>query len=300
MKKLFILIALIPVAILIYASIKDSAATKLNILNTIVSLSSNLKVQKGITFDDNKGLTLNIYTNADWKENDHRPVIVFFYGGGWSWGDKKYFTFVADSFVDKGYVVVIPDYTLYPTAQYPEFVKDGAKAVAWVKQHIAERGGDAEQLFVAGHSAGAYIAAMVAFNDQYLAAEQQSTSIIKAVAGIAGPYNFTPKEQAYIDVFGEENFDDMKILNHVNGNEPPALLIHSEGDTTVGLFNQTLMEDALIENGRPVNTLIYGQYITHINILMMLHPWFAKEVDVAADIDTFFKQVINSKSSTIN
>ena len=293
MKNSLIIIVLISLAFLIYVFIKNSAATGLRILNTGVSLSSTMKVQKDIVFDTNKNLTLDIYTHADWQADTKRPVLIFFYGGGWSWGDKAYFKFVADSFVDKGYVVVIPNYTLYPAAKYPEFVKDGAKAVAWVHQNIAKSGGNINNLFVTGHSAGAYIAAMVAFNDQYLAAENQPTSIIKAMAGIAGPYNFTPKKQEYIDVFGEENFTDMKILNHVNGNEPPALLIHSEGDTTVGLFNQKLMADALTANQDIVETLIYGQEITHIKALMKLHPWFAKEVDVAADIDAFFKRVKN-------
>ncbi|MDN2664213.1 alpha/beta hydrolase [Psychromonas sp. 14N.309.X.WAT.B.A12] len=291
MKKLLLLIALIPIAILIFSFLKDSAATELKILNTAISLSSNLKVQKDIVFDANKDLKLDIYSKKGWKADTKRPVLVFFYGGGWRWGDKDYFTFVADSFVDKGYLVVIPNYTLYPTAKYPEFVKDGAKAVAWVNQHIAKYGGDTEQLFIAGHSAGAYIAAMVAFNDQYLAAEHQPTSIIKAVAGIAGPYNFTPKEQQYIDIFGEENFNDMRIENHLNGNEPPALLIHSEGDTTVGLFNQQIMAEALTNNADKVETLIYGQKVTHVKILMKLHPWFAKEVNVAEDIDNFFKRM---------
>lgn len=294
MKKILIVIALVPLAALIFAFIKDSAATGLRILNTGVSLSSNMKLQKDIIFDTNKNLQLDIYTDANWEVDTKRPVLVFFYGGGWSWGDKVYFKFVADSFVDKGYVVVIPNYTLYPKAKYPEFVKDGAKAVSWVHRNIEQRGGDINQLFVAGHSAGAYIAAMVAFNDQYLAAENQPTSIIKAIAGIAGPYNFTPKEQKYIDVFGKENFTDMKIQNHINGNEPSALLIHSEGDTTVGQFNQTLMAEALGANEDSVETLLYGQDITHVKVLMKLHPWFANNVDVAADIDAFFKRV-NSK-----
>ena len=293
LKKLLLLIALIPVAILIYSFLKDSAATELKILNTAITLSSNLKVEKQVVFDTNKNLKLDIYSSKDWKAGVKRSVLVFFYGGGWSWGDKDYFTFVADSFVKKGYLVVISNYTLYPTATYPEFVKDGAKAIAWVNRHITEHGGDNDNLFVAGHSAGAYIAVMVAFNDQYLAAEDQPTSIIKAVAGIAGPYNFTPKEQQYIDIFGEENFNDMRIENHLNGNEPPALLIHSEGDTTVGLFNQKLMEEALTANGGTVETLVYGQDITHIKVLMKLHPWFANEVNVGSDIDAFFKGVKN-------
>jgi len=293
LKKLLIIIALIPLVFLIYGLIKDSAATGLKIINTGVSISSNMKVKKDIVFDNSKNLTLDIYSDKNWVDDVQRPVIVFFYGGGWSWGDKSYFKFVADSFVDKGYVVVIPNYTLYPEAQYPEFVEDGAKAVAWVHNHIATYDGDVKNIFVAGHSAGAYIAAMVAFNNQYLAAEHLPTSIIKAVVGIAGPYNFTPKEQQYIDIFKPENFVDMKILNHLKGNEPASLLIHSEGDTTVGTFNQTLMADALTESEDKVETLLYGKEITHVSILMKLHPWFADKVRVGDDIDAFFKRIIN-------
>jgi len=287
LKKILLIILLISSLVFIIALVKNGAATGLKILNVAVALRSNYTVTRDIAYASAAHQTLDIYApkNIDKK----LPVIVFYFGGGWSWGDKSYFAFVADSFVEKGYVVVIPNYVLYPEGKYPQFVTDGAKAIAWVNRNIERYEGDIKQLNIVGHSAGAYIGAMVSFNDKYLASQGSNTSIIHKFAGIAGPYNFTPKAQEYIDIFGKENFVDMKIENHVSGNEPPSLLLHSEGDTTVGAFNQEKMKQALKAKQSRVETIMYGPEITHIKILLKLHPWFAGEVDVGKDINNFLK-----------
>lgn len=286
-KKIILLIVLISVSVFIIAMVRDSAATGLRILNSAVALTSSYNVTKDIAYSDSAHQTLDIYTPENLSKK--RPVVVFFYGGGWSWGDKSYFTFIADAFVKMGYVVVIPNYILYPNGKYPDFIDDGAKAVDWVSRHIHDYYGDNTQLNLVGHSAGAYIGAMVSFNDKYLRVLGSNTGIITKFAGVAGPYNFTPTDKEYIDIFRQENFVEMKVENHVSGNEPASLLLHSEGDTTVGQFNQEKMKRALTAKKSSVETILYGNDITHIKIMLKLHPWFAGDVNVGKDIDAFFK-----------
>src|SRR5687768_16010834 len=60
------------------------------------------------------------------------PVVVFFYGGGWQGGERGQYLFMAEALSSRGFVVVVPDYRVYPPARYPVFVEDGALAVAWV------------------------------------------------------------------------------------------------------------------------------------------------------------------------
>jgi acetyl esterase/lipase len=91
-------------------------------------------------------------------------VIVFFYGGGWHAGERGDYGFAAAAFAAQGFIAVIPDYRLVPEVRYPEFLEDGALALHWVVAHIAEYGGDPGKICVAGHSAGAYIAAMLALD----------------------------------------------------------------------------------------------------------------------------------------
>ena len=70
------------------------------------------------------------------------PVIVFFYGGGWECGERGQYRFVAETLTRHGYVVVIPDYRVYPEVRFPAFIEDGARAVRWARDHAAHYGGD--------------------------------------------------------------------------------------------------------------------------------------------------------------
>src|ERR1700753_2725826 len=96
------------------------------------------------------------------------PVLLFFYGGSWTGGSKaRYFAF-GQAFASKGIVTAVADYRLYPQVRYPAFVQDGAHAFDWLHTHAAGYGGDASRIFLAGHSAGAYIAVMLAADRSYL------------------------------------------------------------------------------------------------------------------------------------
>lgn len=285
------LFILLPAVIIFsVALLIDAAATGLRLLNTGVSLTHSYNISRDISYGGESWQKLDIYRARDADENT--PVIVFFFGGGWSWGDKAYFEFIADSFVRKGYTVAIPNYVLYPQGKFPQFVEDGAEAIVWIKNNISEYQGSAEKIFLVGHSAGAYIAAMAATDTQYLQKAGESKSFIKGVAGVAGPYNFTPKAQEYINIFGKENFDSMKIAQYVTGNEAPMILLHGSGDKTVGVFNQEIMAEALKKENVKHQSILYNKNITHIKILLKLHPWFADSVNVAEDIDWFFKSLL--------
>ncbi len=121
-----------------------------------------------------------------------RPVLVFFYGGAWVKGSRRDYGFVAKAYAARGYVVVLPDYRKVPRVRFPAFVADGAQAVRWVRDHIARYGGDPARIIVAGHSAGAYIAVMLALDRRYLAAAGAGPGVIRAALGLAGPYDFYP------------------------------------------------------------------------------------------------------------
>ena len=121
-----------------------------------------------------------------------RPVVVFIYGGGWNSGKAGNYHFIGRTLARAGYVVVLPGYRLTPDGVFPHMLQDGALALKWVQDHIAEHGGDPARVFVMGHSAGAYNGMMLALDRQWLGRAGVPDGFIKGMIGIAGPYDFYP------------------------------------------------------------------------------------------------------------
>jgi acetyl esterase/lipase len=116
------------------------------------------------------------------------PVVVFFYGGGWDSGSRGGYEFAGRAFASRGFVAVVPDYRLSPEVRFPTFVEDAARAVRWARDHAAEFGGDPARIAIAGHSAGAYIGAMLALDPRWLAAAGVGSGTVRAAALMSGPY----------------------------------------------------------------------------------------------------------------
>ncbi len=90
------------------------------------------------------------------------PVLIFIHGGGFSSQDKVGYQRLAKTFAHHGYLVCNIDYRLAPRWKYPVQLEDVAEAVRWCWEHVREYGGDREHVFLAGDSAGAYLAATYA------------------------------------------------------------------------------------------------------------------------------------------
>ena len=121
-----------------------------------------------------------------------RPVVVFFYGGSWNRGDRQDYKFVGEALASKGMIAILADYRLYPQVRYPDFLTDCAQALAYSLDHAKALGGDPARVFVMGHSAGAYNAAMLALDDRWLKATGHSPTELAGFIGLAGPYDFLP------------------------------------------------------------------------------------------------------------
>jgi arylformamidase len=114
------------------------------------------------------------------------PVVFWIHGGGWQTGDKSSVQVKPQAFMDKGFVFVSTNYRLLPSVDMGTIVRDIAKSIRWVHEHIAEYGGDPQRLFIMGHSAGAQLAALICTDDRYLKAEGLSLAIIKGCVPVDG------------------------------------------------------------------------------------------------------------------
>ncbi len=167
------------------------------------------------------------------------PVIVFFHGGGLLAGDKTYGKTIATSLVKRGFGVVSANYRLSPNYAHPAHVQDTAAATAWVINNIAAYGGDAKNVFIAGHSAGAYLAALLAIDRSYL---EKHTLGIDAVKGtiLISPFLYVeetaPERIAsnpiFKSIWGDKRDGWLKasVTPYIGPDRDNILVIYADGD----------------------------------------------------------------------
>ncbi|MCH5373615.1 MAG: alpha/beta hydrolase, partial [Planctomycetes bacterium] len=101
-------------------------------------------------------------------------------------GDKTDVQIKPQIFNERGYVFVSTNYRLWPDVEMGVLIRDVAKSLGWVHQHIAEYGGDPKRIFVMGHSAGAQLAALICIDDRYLKAEGVPFDHLKGCVPVDG------------------------------------------------------------------------------------------------------------------
>jgi acetyl esterase/lipase len=192
------------------------------------------------------------------KNAAKRPVVVFWYGGAWTAGDKNDYRFVGAALAERGFVTVLPDYRLAPAIKFPDFLDDGAHAVAWVQKNIAQYGGDPERVVLMGHSAGAHIAAFLALNDSYLKNAGARPEGIRGLIGLSGPYALVPNTLSLHTIFAAPyTTKDWQPVKFVTRHAPPTLLFHGLDDSLVLPSNAEDLRDALHAAGVPVQAEFY-------------------------------------------
>jgi acetyl esterase/lipase len=188
-----------------------------------------------------------------------RPIIVFWYGGSYERGRKEQYRFVGAALARAGYVAVLPDYRLYPEARFPGFMDDAAAALSWVVSHAAEIGGDPARIYLAGHSAGAQIAALLAYDADRQERAGLRSGVVKGFIGLSGPYALDPDTDTLRTIFAAPyGFDDWQPVRKVKPMSPPALLMHGEADDVVWASHTRKMAEALMRSGVPLTLRLYA------------------------------------------
>ena len=110
-----------------------------------------------VPYGDHPDQRLDVFPAA----GEANPVLVYFHGGAWRMHDKGVVAFLAESLVPAGVTLVAPGFSLAPVATLDVMVRQAAEAVRWVHTHAGDVGVDPARLYVAGHSSGAHLAAML-------------------------------------------------------------------------------------------------------------------------------------------
>jgi acetyl esterase/lipase len=163
------------------------------------------------------------------------PVVVSYYGGGLTAGDKNAQAFIGQRFAAAGFATAVVNYRLTPEVQHPAHVQDAAASFAWVKRHIAEYGGDPAQVFIIGHSAGAYLVALLSTDERYLAAHQLSLRDIRGVVPVSAFYwveksGVAPDRDKRIWGTDQKAWADASPAHHLSPGVPATLILYADGD----------------------------------------------------------------------
>jgi acetyl esterase/lipase len=223
-------ISVIRLAVLAVLALLIGGCSPLTLVNSIAP-EHGFDIRQGIAYGPHERQQLDIYLPQSALPD--APVIVFFYGGSWRNGERHKYRFVGQALSARGYTTVIPDYRLYPEVQFPEFVDDGAAAVAWVRNNLsrAENG-----IVLLGHSAGAHLAALIVLDERYLAAtELGNRDDLLGMIGLAGPYAFEPqKYRRFRAIFETAQPPELsQPVYYARGDAPPLLLFHGSRDSVV-------------------------------------------------------------------
>ncbi len=243
------------------AALAASACSPVKILN---SLAPVRLVADGVAYAAGERHLLDVYAP---EGPGPFPVVVFLYGGAWDSGERGIYRFLGGALASHGLVVVVPDYRLYPAVRFPAFLQDNAAAVRWTRDTIAQYGGDPATLYVMGHSAGGYNAAMLGLDNEWLGQVGMARADLRGVIGVSGPYDFVPDTDELRDIFGPASLLPQRMpITYADGREPPMLLLTGTADTTVRPGNTERLAARIKAAGGVVEARYYDG-IDHIEII---------------------------------
>ena len=194
----------------------------LALLAVLPASAQKYKHDRGISYRDEE-LSPRCRLDVSYvKKAEDRPVIVWFHGGGLTGGQKH----TPQELLAKNYVVVAAGYRLYPEAQVSEIIDDAAAAVAWVVKNISKYGGSPDKIYLAGHSAGGYLVAMLGLDKHWLAKYGVDADRMAAIVPYSGQMitHFTERAARGIPAT-RPVIDELAPLYHVRPDAPPFLVI---------------------------------------------------------------------------
>ena len=265
-----------------------TACSAVDVLNATVP-SDTYQRAESLAYGPNPRQQLDVYQPKTGTKN--APMVVFFYGGSWSSGDRADYRFVGEALATQGIVTVVADYRLSPEIRYPVFLQDSAQATRWAFDNAQKYGADPSRIFVMGHSAGAYNAAMLALDKRWLGGAGLSPAKLAGWIGLAGPYDFLPIGDRKTQIAFEwpNTPPDSQALFHASSASPPALLLAPEKDSLVNTQRSTVgMAQRLKNSGVRVESELFDT-VSHVTIVAAMASILRTRAPVLERVTGFVK-----------
>ena len=200
-----------------------------------ITVTKNIDYINDSVYDNDKDF-LDIYMP---KYKKDVPVIVYFHGGALLMGDKSWGEEIGKKVADAGIGLVSVNYRLSPEFQHPSHINDGAAATAWVINNIASYGGNSQKVYVGGHSAGAYLAALLTIDFSLLKAHGiEESKIVGAI--LISPFLYVEetakdrieRDTVYKSIWGTEpqSWNQASVTPHILPHRDNISLIYADGD----------------------------------------------------------------------
>jgi len=237
----------------IYESMADGVLAKTNELYVDVPRSygaDEVKTTSDIAYGDHERQQLDVHVDTLRRGDNLAPVVIFFHGGGYTRGSKEGSRNVGEYYASIGLVGVSATYRLAPEANWPDGANDVAAAVQWVSDNISEFGGDPENIFVVGKSAGGGHVANYAFRPEVLVGEFPTVAGVVLISA-----NYDAATEAY---FGnsQRDLENKQVFGNISRSSIPVMLTSSQYDlgatatATLRLANELASEHGAVPRVR--------------------------------------------------
>lgn len=201
-----------------------------------ISRSKNLTYLQSDSTQSLPEKQLNVFAPKGAK---NLPVLIFIHGGSWNSGNKEIYDFLGSRMARKSVVTVVIDYPLAPTNQIQSMELAAVKAVIWTKNQIANYGGDPDQIFISGHSAGGHLAALLATKESNFLNSEMGNPLKGAIlidpAGLDMHWFLqeikgTDEGSKYLGAFTEdpEVWKEASPIYFLEGKNMPILIMEGE------------------------------------------------------------------------
>ncbi len=277
--------------------LSSPALSPLGLLNSLGPRDAGARrVARDLPYGDDPRQRMDLYAP---KAPGPHPVLVFFYGGGWDSGSRDLYGWAAQALAAQGFVVALPDYRLVPQVVFPAFVQDAAAATAAAAEAAADHGGEPRRLGVLGHSAGGYLAMMITLDRRYMAAVERP-DLIRAAAGLAGPYDFLPFDVAASrNAFGRAPDPTLtQPITFVRPDAPPIWLGHGTADVVVHDEDTRLLHARQRAVGGRSEAKLYPG-LDHADLVASFSPLFRAKAPVLKDVTGFLRRALDRDDETL-
>lgn len=226
-------------------------------------------------------MRLFVFKPTGWKATDHRPALVFYFGGGWTHGNPTSADIFPRRAAELGFVGVAPDYRTkarFNTTPYAS-VADARAALRWVQDHAAELGIDPAKIVVGGHSAGGHVALWTAITHTPPESDPNEAPHNKPAAlFLLAPCSDTSRETGYTPWRFAPDPKALSPIHQLDGKMPPTLLFQADTDEILPYRQSVALAPAIVATGAVCDfeTVTGGNHS---------FPWQHKGYDVNTLID---------------